>query len=264
MWEMLLLPLFGFLIALAASLTGVGGGIFIVPLLVILYGILPQQAVGTSLASVVFTAAAATYSYARQKRIFYRTGLLLALTTVPGAYLGAFLTTVASSRVVGLIFGVFLFLIALRMICSRDPGHKAGKARLISPPATTDLELVKSAEKLGLGMGMSFFAGVASGFLGVGGGILGVPIMNLGLGMPIHSATATSMFTMIFTSISGVAKHAQADHVIFHYALLLAAGTIFGAQVGAGFSKKVTSPALRRIFGLLLLLVSLQMIIKFA
>ena len=70
MWPYLILPLAGFFIGIVASMTGVGGGIFIVPLLTGLFGFIPQHAVGTSLMTIVFTAAAAAYSYAKQRRIF--------------------------------------------------------------------------------------------------------------------------------------------------------------------------------------------------
>lgn len=258
------LPVFGFLIGIVASMTGVGGGIFIVPILVIVYGFVPQEAVGTSLASIVFTAGAATVAYSRQKRIFYRTGLLLALATVPGAYLGAYATTVISPDLLGVLFGIFLLFIALRMVAGRNTLRRTS-SQGEAPPGlfTSDLELIKSRRIISIGIGLSLFAGFASGFFGVGGGVLSVPIMTLAMSMPIHMATATSMFTMVFTSVSGIAKHYLTDHVHVLYALLLACGTIFGAHVGANISKKISGTALRRIFGLILILMSIQMILKF-
>jgi len=272
MWALLLLPVSGFLVGIIASMAGVGGGILIVPLLTILFGFVPQHAVGTSLASIVFTALASTYSYARQRRIFYRTGLLLAVTAVPGAYLGAYLTSLISPRLLGLIFGFFILIVAVRMIFERrrrllettGPAPESpAPGRIIPQPQRSDAELMKSGWTLVLGVALNFFAGLASGFLGIGGGVLGVPIMTFVLGLPIHFATATSMFTMIFTSLSGVAKHALVHHVHLVQALLLALGTIFGAQVGAAFSKKISPKTLRGIFGALLLLMGIQMILKF-
>ncbi len=272
MWPLFLLPVAGFAVGVIASLTGVGGGIFVVPLLTIVFGFVPQHAVGTSLASIVFTALASTYSYARQRRIFYRTGLLLAVTTVPGAYLGAYLTSLISPMLLGLIFGFFILLMAFRMIFQGRnrlaDGDGMGLAFstpgvIIPRPPLSDAELMKSGQKIALGVSLGFFAGLASGFLGIGGGVLSVPIMTFVLGLPIHFATATSMFTMIFTSISGVTRHALAHHVHLTQALLLALGTIFGAQVGAGLSRRISARALRRIFGAILLLMSLQMILKF-
>ncbi len=268
-WPFILLPVAGFLVGIIASMSGVGGGIFIVPLLTILFGFVPQHAVGTSLASIIFTALAATYSYAKQRRIFIRTGLWLAVTTVPGAYLGAYLTSIISPRLLGLIFGAFLFMMAVRMIVQNRGGRSAQNAspsaggHKVPIPDKSDIEVAKSFRLIVPGVALSFIAGVASGFLGIGGGVLGVPIMNLVMHLPIHFATATSMFTMIFTSISGVVKHTLVQHVHWSQALLLAVGTIFGAQIGAGFSRRVSGPALVRIFGVVLFLMSLQMILKF-
>jgi hypothetical protein len=87
--------------------------------------------------------------------------------------------------------------------------------------------------------------------------------MTLVMRIPIHFATATSMFTMIFTSLAGVARHTMAQHVHWEQALLLALGTILGAPVGAEISKRISGNTLRRVFGAVLLLVSLQMVIKF-
>lgn len=272
--SLLVLPAAGFFVGIIAAIAGVGGGIVIVPLLAVLFRFLPQHAVGTSLASIIFTALASTLSYARQKRIFYRTGLLLAITTVPGAYVGAYLTTVISPRHLGLIFGLFLLLISLRMMLARKQrramfAEEAASRALLAPDSLplpsgmTDAELVRTARVVVPGVGLSFFSGLASGFLGIGGGVLGVPVMNLVMHIPIHFATATSMFTMIFTSAAGVAKHALAGHVHWGPALLLALGTMFGARVGADASRRIPGSTLSLIFGLLLAAVSLQMILKY-
>ncbi|PMB75271.1 MAG: sulfite exporter TauE/SafE family protein [Candidatus Bathyarchaeota archaeon] len=265
MWD-LLLTLFGFLVGIIASLTGIGGGSFIVPILAILYNFVPANAVGTSLTSIIFTAAASTVNYARQKRIYYKTGLILAVTTAPGAFLGARLTSIIAPNTLGLIFGFFIIFIALRMIInindfrSKKANLEEGKVQLI---LKSDKEVIGSGRNLFLGTGLSFFGGLASGLLGIGGGVLVVPIMVFALKMPIHNATATSMFTMIITSISGVAEHYMANHIYLDYVLLLALGTIFGAQVGAYASKRISGKGLRRIFGLVLLFVSIQMILKY-
>lgn len=261
MLDLWLLPIFGFLIAIVASLTGIGGGIFMVPVMTLLYEFLPANAAGTSLTVIIFTAVASTLNYARQKRIYWRTGLVLAIVTAPGAYFGAWLTTLLNSRDLGLIFGFFLIGVAIYIIADlnnlrRSPNQET-KARM------SDIELVKSGKTLALGAGLSFFGGLASGLLGIGGGLLMVPIMTFAMGMAIHSATATSMFTMIFTSISGVAQHYQANHINFEYALLLALGAIFGAQVGAFTSKRISSKNLRRVFGIVVIVSGVNMILKY-
>lgn len=75
-----LLTVFGFLIGILASMTGVGGGVFIVPILTFFYGFVVNAATGTSLATIIFTAIASTFNYAKQKRVYYKTGLILVTT----------------------------------------------------------------------------------------------------------------------------------------------------------------------------------------
>jgi uncharacterized membrane protein YfcA len=262
MWDLWLLPIFGFLIAIVASLTGIGGGVFIVPVLTLLYEFLPANAAGTSLTTIIFTATAATLNYARQRRIYYRTGLVFAVVTAPGAYLGAWLTTILSPKQLGLIFGFFLIFVGIYVAIDLNNLLRAGNKKK-RPSQKSDLELVRSRRTIAMGAGLSFFGGLASGLLGIGGGLLVVPIMTFAIGMSIHLATATSMFTMIFTSISGVIQHYQANHINFESALLLALGAIFGAQVGAYTSKKVSGKNLRRVFAIVLIISGLNMIIKY-
>jgi len=254
-----LLPVFGFLIGIIASMTGVGGGIFIVPILTFFYTFVVNSATGTSLTSIIFTAIASTLNYAKQKRIYFKTGATLIITTAPGAYLGAWLATIMEERMLGLVFGAFLILVAIRMIISA----LRTKAQKQAQSVRTDTELLHSGKTIIIGAGLSFFGGVASGLLGIGGGTLVVPILIVAMGMPIHYATATSMFTMIFTSISGVAKYVQSDLINFPVALLLAAGTVVGAQVGAYTSKKISGRNLGLIFGIMLVVAGANMIQKF-
>lgn len=259
MLDLWLLVVFGFFIGILASMTGVGGGVFIVPILTLLYNFLPANAVGTSLTTIIFTAMASAINYAMQKRIYYKTGVVLIITTAPGAYLGAWLTTIIEPRELGLIFGFFLIFVALRMAYGLVRKKGRGKTSTVN----SDSELLKRKKTIVIGAGLSFFGGLASGLLGIGGGTLVVPIMTITMGMPIHYATATSMFTMIFTSISGVAQHYQANHIDFAVALLFAAGTIIGAQVGAYTSKRISGRNLSLIFAIMLTVAGINMILKY-
>ncbi|MGD8505944.1 MAG: sulfite exporter TauE/SafE family protein [Candidatus Bathyarchaeota archaeon] len=261
-----LLPVFGFLIGTVASMIGIGGGVFIVPLLDLSYDFSPAQAVGTSLATIIFTSVASTLNYSRQKRIYYKTGLILATTTVPGAFVGAYLTSIMEPRLLGLVFGFFLLFVALRMIFKISffrTKHSNGDKTMHDIPVYSESSLFEFKMKILSGVVLGFFGGLSSGLLGIGGGSLMVPIMTLAMNIPIHIAVATSMFTMMFTSASGIIQHFSLGNIHFDYALLLVLGTIFGAQLGAYTSKKISSRNLRRIFGLILILISTRMILKY-
>lgn len=265
MWE-LILPLLGFLIGIVAAMTGVGGGIFIVPLLTLAYSFAPANAVGTSLTTITFTAIAATVSYSRQKRIYYRGGLILAASTAPGAVIGAYLTSVIPATALGLIFGLFMIFVAARIVSesylkNRKPKSKVAPGTRLQ--GVSEAELLSNRSRLAIGAGLGFFGGVASGLLGIGGGVVIVPVMTLVLAMSMHNAVATSMLTMIVTSIAGVAQHFSLGNINVEVALLLAVGSVIGAQLGAYASKRLSGKSLRLIFGAVLIVVSVEMIVKF-
>jgi uncharacterized membrane protein YfcA len=262
MLDQWLLILFGFLIGILASMTGVGGGVFVVPILVFFYGetiTSTQMATATSLTAIIFTAIASTLNYSRQKRIYYKTGLILAVTSAPGAYFGAWVANKTDERLLGVIFGAFLITIATRMIITlirKKTENKIGAVK-------TDSELVKHQRTVIIGLSLGFFGGFASGLLGIGGGTLIVPIMIFGLGMPMFLATATSMFTMIITATAGSLQYYQQGVVNFPFALLIALGTVVGAQVGASTSKKMSNRSLTFVFALVLIAAGVNMLIKY-
>jgi uncharacterized membrane protein YfcA len=260
MWEWLL-PIFGFLIGIAAALTGVGGGIFIVPLLNLIYGFAMPDATGTSLATIIIISIASTVNYVKQKRVYFKIGLILALATAPGAYAGSELIKVPLIKAwLGPIFGVFLIIVAAQMVAKAVSTRSEERCTEKNPGFETTL--LGNWKKLLMGFGLSFFGGVASGLLGVGGGSILVPIMCYSLSFPIHFSIPTSMFIMIFTSISGVTSHLQQGNVNLGYAIYLGVGSIFGAQVGAYASKKFSSRSLLLTFGVMLIVASINMILK--
>ena len=268
MIEFLLLPFLGVLIGIVAAMLGIGGGVFTVPLLTLLplYAFPTTQAVGTSLATIIFTSLASTANYSRRKRIDRTTGLILAAATIPGAWVGAYSSSIIEERMLGLIFGFFLIFVALRMIfkfgflsLQRLSTGRGVQRRIVD----SDGSVFEYDANVRLGLALSFFGGFASGLLGIGGGAVLVPIMTLTMCIPIHVTVATSMFIMVFTSMSGVVQHFLSGNVRFEYALPLALGTVFGAQLGAHVSKKVSAGRLRRIFGVVLVFVSVRMILKF-
>jgi len=251
---------------------GIGGGVFVVPALQLLPlsmvgGFSPQLAAGTSLVVIVFKALSSSSGYARQKRIDYKVGLLIAATSIPGALAGAYLTTFLAKELLILIFALFLLYVASRMIFSFSlSGSKllgVSKNGWYRRLVDSDGNVFEYVANMKLGMPLGFLAGVSSGLLGIGGGALMVPILHFALSFPMHIAVATSVFTMIFTSISGAATHVYLGNVEFQYALLLGVGVVFGAQIGAHVAKQVSAKNLRRVFGILLVLVSLRMLLKF-
>jgi len=263
---MALLSPIAFFVGIVAAMTGVGGGVFVVPLLSLAYGFSSHQAIGTSLATIIFTSLSSSTGYWRQKRVDYKVGLILTITTIPGAFVGAYLTSFIEEKLLSLIFGVFLIFVALRMAfqfnLSRIRIPKVGKVwhRKIVDSGGATFEYDTDAS---LGLLLSFFGGLSSGLLGIGGGALMVPILHLTINFPMHVAVATSMFIMVFTSISGAATHFSLGNVSISHAVFLCIGVILGAQLGAYLSNRISGKTLRRMFGVVLFLVSIRIILKF-
>ena len=161
--DIALLSLVAFLIGTIAAMTGVGGGVFMVPFLSLVYSLDPHQAVGTSLATIIFTSLSSTVGYSRQRKIDYKVGLTLTLTAIPGAFVGAFLTNIVTPRNLGLIFGAFLIFVALRMIFQfnlyRFEIPKIGKSRR-RKITDSDGNIFEYDTNVNLGLILSFFGGL--------------------------------------------------------------------------------------------------------
>ena len=230
----------GFLTGLLGSLFGLGGGFILVPFLTFIgYGV--HRAVGTSSASIVFTALSATLAYHRQGRVRYRIGALLASSSVVGAYIGALLTSYIPERELEVIFGIVMIYVAIRMIFKKENEGKDNYSKV--------LVLIGG-----------FAAGVLSGLLGVGGGIVNVPLL-VHAGLTIHEAVATSSFAIIFTATSGAIKHTLLGNTDFKALAFLVPGLILGAQLGALLAKRTESGRLRVLFSAVVILLALKMIL---
>jgi uncharacterized membrane protein YfcA len=259
------LTIIALLVGIISSMIGVGGGFLMVPTLTLLYSIITQQAVGTSSAVIVVNAIASTFAYYRQKRIDYKVGATLAVGTVPGAMVGAYLTKLISAGLLAALFGAFLVFVALRMLLIRerrvavsDPGTGVFKwHRVLTDASGARFDFFVS---IPVGLGTSFFGGLASGLFGIGGGAIMVPVMNLVMGMPMHVSVATSMFMMIFTSVSGALTHVALNNVLPEYAAALSLGIVGGSQIGASIARRLRPAMLQRIFSLFLIFIGVRMI----
>ena len=261
--ESFLLILFSIFIGVLASMLGIGGGILVVPLLNLVYGLTSQISVGTSLFTTLFTAISSTISYRRQRRIDYRAGLIMVIGSIPGGMVGAYATNFISSVGLATIFGATLVLVSLRFL----RGEKSSSNKRLSHGWRRRIvdskgEVFEYTANVLPGVAAGFLAGLVSGFLGVGGGIVMVPVLRLVVGFPMHLAVAASLFIMVLTSLSGTIVHVKLGHVILEFALPLVVGVIVGAQIGSRAAKRLSAPWLQRLFGIALFLIGLRMILE--
>lgn len=261
---------FGYFVGAYGTMVGAGGGFLIVPALLIVYHADHTQAAGTALTVACLNAISGTISYASQKRIDYRAGLLFAVACLPGAVAGAFLSQRFSGRAFSIVFGVVLLCVSAILLWKPIGESDREDADLLTPRRWhavrqfTDAEGHNFAYRYNwlLGVVFSFFVGFLSSLLGIGGGIIHVPVLVYLLGFPPHLATATSHFILAITAGAGSITHFSLGHVMLWPAALMGIGVIGGAQFGAILGKKIHGSWLLRLLALALVFVAIRLFLK--
>ena len=243
----------GFVVGTYGTIVGAGGGFILVPLLMLLFpSDAPAVVTAASLAVIFVNSTSGTIAYARMKRISYRTGILFALATIPGALLGSWLTAFIPRKLFGASFGILLVGVAVFLSLTRTRARGTTAAtpetkRRGQPLVDTVVDREGNSHPLSfniwLGMALSLFIGVLSSLAGIGGGLIHVPVLTYLFGFPLHIATATSHFVLVFTSLAGVIMHVIDGTWPVHPVrdLCLAAGVVGGAQVGALLARRISS-----------------------
>jgi len=270
-----LFPL-GFLIGAFGTLIGAGGGFILVPILLLVY---PDESTelitSISLAVVFFNAFSGSVAYSRMKRIDYKSGLIFAVATIPGAILGALSTAYVPRHAFDILFGVLMILTgAFLWFSAKDDHSRTGApAPDTSRPETPAAWTVRNfVDKDGthhhyaynpiIGIVISVFVGYISSVLGVGGGFIHVPALTGLLNFPVHVATATSHFVLAVMALTGTAVHI-ATGVFAHgvrRTAVLAAGVVLGAQAGARLSNRVGGKWILRGLALAMVFVGVRLI----
>lgn len=261
-----LIPL-GLAVGIIGTLIGAGGGFILVPILLLIYPSKdPELITSISLAVVFCNALSGSAAYARIKKIDYKSGLMFAVATVPGAILGAITSSYIPRFYFNILFGVILVALAVYLLLrpknmkSKEPGADEGGFRR----QITDADGVTHdfTYKPTIGIVLSLFIGYISSLLGIGGGIIHVPMLVYLLGFPVHIATATSHFVLVITAFAGSIIHIINGDLAKNSILVigLAIGVIFGAQIGAKLSQKVKGNFIIRGLAIALGLVGIRII----
>lgn len=270
--SLLLFVLFGLVVGAYGTLIGAGGGIIIVPVLLLVLHWPHEKAVGTSLLVVAANATSGSVAYWRQRRIDVRTGWQFALATVPGAIAGSYLVTLISGRLFYLIFGVPLVAVSLYLMWrpERPSGEHSSTARPSGPAGwgwavrhivDSRGEMHDFGFSLPWGIVLSFGVGFLSSILGIGGGIVHVPALVTLFGFPAHIATATSHFILSISTIVGTASHFLIGNVEIVPALAMGLGAVVGAQIGGAISHRVHGRWIIKGLAAALTLVGIRLII---
>ncbi|MBV9667886.1 MAG: sulfite exporter TauE/SafE family protein, partial [Nitrososphaeraceae archaeon] len=231
------------------SMVGVGGGILMIPVLTVL-GLEPSQIASTSLIAVTSTGISSTIEYSRQKRIDYLVGLKIAALAIPGAIIGAFLSSYISFEHFKVYFAIILILTGLYIIYRNSILKERRKK--------TNSKSMHLLFYVG-----SFTAGIISSLFGIGGGIIFVPLMVILLRVSMFRAGPNSQLALLITSLVGVFTHSLLGHTNYVYGILLAIGALTGGYIGARLSRHVREGVLQILLSTSLIGVAVKLLLDF-
>lgn len=254
------------------SLTGLGGGVVIVPLLTIGLGIDIQYAIGTSLISVIATSSGAASAYVKEGILNIRIGMFLEIATTLGAIAGAAIALFAPTHAIAVIFGIVLLYSAISSFLKRkedwDEKKLAEKkiTRMIellkakgSYPTSTDIKKY-TLEHLGGGFSVMGMAGILSGLLGIGSGALKVIAMDSIMKIPFKVSTSTSNFMIGVTAAASAGVYLNRGYIDPVLSMPVMVGVLIGSLVGAKFLIKSQTKSIRLVFAIVITLLALEMI----
>jgi uncharacterized membrane protein YfcA len=259
-----LLVTIGAATGLVGALLGLGGGVFLVPLLTLALGVPIRLAIAASLVSVIATASASATVNLSRGLVNVRLGLALEVATSFGGLAGGLAAAALSTRQLFVLFAVTLAAMGVVMAARAgrrnviadlevDPGRLGG---YLTEGGTT---YVYRAKRMPLAMITSLAAGAVSGLLGLGGGILKVPVLSSFCGIPIRIASATSTFMIGVTAAASAFIYWSRGDIAMPLAAAVALGALPGSLIGVRLSDYVQARSLKLVMALVLVLVGLRM-----
>ncbi len=252
------------------TLIGAGGGFVLVPILLLLY---PHDSPATitsiSLAVVFFNALSGSIAYARMGRTDYRSGLMFAAASVPGAVIGSLVVGYFSRHIFDVIFAVLLIALSVFILAqperTRAEGRQEiaqGAGRLVRRVVDAEGRVYLYSYPLAWALAFAFCVGFVSSLLGIGGGIIHVPVLVTAFTFPAHVATATSHFILVISSFFGTVTHiALGDFGEgWRRTIALSIGVLIGAQAGAQLSRRVRGKLILRLLAVALLFAGVRLL----
>jgi len=273
------LLLTGSAVGVLGAILGIGGGVFIVPALVLIFHIPVHHAIATSIVSVIATSSAATSTNVEKGLVNMQLGITLEIATALGAVSGALTAEWLSETTLLRIFAVVLLVVAVLLGWKSSKGERAATLNsqcTILNDQPDDLGLLGAsfydlAEgrqisyrvwKAPLGFLVSLVAGNLSGLLGVGGGFIKVPVIHLVCGVPMKAATATSNFMIGITAAASAFIYFGRGQVRPALTTAVVLGVLVGSFVGAVISQRLPGRLVQAIFAVFLLPVAWQMFVQ--
>ncbi len=258
-----------FVAGLLGSLTGLGGGVVLVPLLTLFFHVDIRYAIGASLVSVIATSSGAAAAYVKEGYSNIRIGMFLEIATTLGALVGAFLATVVPAAALAVIFGLVLIYSAYLARKPRSPRER----NLPPNPLATKLRMNGSfpegdglrhynVQGVPAGFSLMFGAGALSGLLGIGSGAVKVLAMDQAMKIPFKVSTTTSNFMIGVTAAASAGVYLSRGYIDPGLAMPVMLGVLAGSLLGARVLVKTETKVLRIVFSLVIVLLGLEMLYK--
>jgi uncharacterized membrane protein YfcA len=265
---------FSLLLALASSaagflgsLTGMGGGIVIVPVLTLLFGVDIRYAIGASLVSVIATSSGAAAAYVKERFTNIRLGLFLEIATTVGAIVGASLAAYISGNAIAVIFGAVLLYSAYQMMRKRPPAEiidrpdaLAVSLRLDGTYPTVDGLASYHVQHVPAGFSLMFIAGTLSGLLGIGSGALKVLAMDRAMRVPFKVSTTTSNFMIGVTAAASAGIYLKRGYIDPGLAMPVMLGVLAGSLLGTRVLVRAKVSILKLVFAAVIVVLAAEMI----
>jgi len=257
---------------LVGSLVGLGGGVFVVPLLTLVFGIPIEQAIGASIVSVIATSSGAAAAYVRDRITNMRVGMFLEIATTLGALSGAFLAVIAPTGLLFLVFGVVLFISAIPLAVKigeelpvgvkNDRWAKTLALASSYPDKKLGREVSYEVTHVPAGFSMMYVAGLISGLLGIGSGTFKVLAMDTAMRLPMKVSTTTSNFMIGVTAAASAGIYFERGDMNPLIAAPVALGVLAGATIGAKTLARLSNATIRKIFIPILVFIAIEMAIR--
>jgi len=249
--------------AVLGSMLGLGGGVFLVPIFTLFFGISTKTAIAASAVAVVTNSVVGSQTHLRNGFVNLRLGMMLQVTTAIGALIGAFAGVWAPDKALRIVFGAVLIYSALAMVRKRqasyDTSHDPDPHQLGASFKDGGKEVKYVPSAIRTGLGISGTAGVLSGMLGVGGGVIQVPAMNLFMKVPLKAAAGTSAFMVGITSVATAFVHysdGNVDPTVVAPAMI---GIFAGGKLGSTLTKRLEVADLLIIFVVIIAFLGISM-----
>jgi uncharacterized protein len=258
----------GMLAGFLGALTGLGGGVVLVPALALLFHVDIKYAIGASLVCVIATSSGAAAAYVKEGYSNIRIGMLLEIATTLGAILGAFLATRVSTHAIAIVFGLVLLHAAYQSLFGKkqdigalvESDSLAAKLRLAGDYPVGEQRQAYGVRNVPAGFSLMFGAGALSGLLGIGSGAVKVIAMDRAMRIPFKVSTTTSNFMIGVTAAASAGVYLGRGYIDPRLSMPVVLGVLAGAFLGSKVLVKAPVRALRVTFGVIIFLLAIEMI----